>query len=124
MVVVVAVVFAHHIPQPKGELSVTTNGHTYYGDPPALTLYQSDPASAVIIVIVISAGVLVSFVDLLVRTRTRRTGPGTVSVAVGGVVVLFSLFGLLWGLTSIGVIGLLLVLSGLAGRDTTILDAV
>ena len=97
--------------------SVTTNGHTYTGHPPALTLYQRDPISVMNIVIALSAGRLVATVDLVIRAiqRTNRVGGGAVTIGV--LVILFSLFGLLLGVSSLGVVGALLILAGLPIRQ-------
>lgn len=43
--------------------------------------------------------------------RRKDSRPGVPSLIVGALLTAFSLFGLLWGLLSIGVIGLLLMLA-------------
>lgn len=106
------VCFGYHLPESSGVLSITTNGHTYFGHPPALTLYQRDPVSVFNILVALSTGLLVATVDLVLRViqRSERFGGG--AVIVGAMVALFSLFGLLYGVASIGVVGVLLILSG------------
>jgi len=54
---------------------------------------------------------LVAAIDVAERRRRKYSGRGTASVIVGALLVAFSLFGLLWGLASIGVVGLLLILA-------------
>jgi hypothetical protein len=116
--VALAVVLKYHIPEPVGETAVTTNGHTYYGNPPALTLYQSDPVSFVTVAVALGAALLISLVDLVVRVAQRTSRVGVGAVVAGSLVVLFSLFGLLWGVIGVGVVGALLIVSGLAPRAT------
>lgn len=111
--VIVVVVFWYHVAEPKGILSITVNGHTYTGNPPALTLFESDAVSAIDIVIAPAIGLLVGAASLEVRSRRRSSAPEAVALIVGGCVALFSLFGLLWGVASIGVVGVLVLLSAL-----------
>lgn len=111
--VIVVVVFWYHVAEPKGILSITVNGHTYTGNPPALTLFESDAVSAIDIVIAPAIGLLVGAASLEVRSRRRSSAPWAVALIVGGCVALFSLFGLLWGVASIGVVGVLVLLSAL-----------
>lgn len=111
--VAVGVCLGYHLPESSGVLSVTTNGHTYTGHPPALTLFQRDPVSFATIAIVLSAGLAVATIDLVVRAvqHTNRVSGG--AVAAGAMIILFSFFGLLLGVASLGVVGLLLIFSGL-----------
>ncbi len=111
--IALGVVFGYHIAQPVGELSVTIGGHTYYGNPPAVTLYEKDPVSVIIMMAVLGGCLVASFVELVVRAQRRWTRPGSVAIVTGGLTILFSLFGLLYGLASVGVIGALVLLSGL-----------
>src|ERR1019366_995560 len=120
-VVAVAVLLGHHIAEPIGVLSLTTNGHTYFGNPPSLTLFQRDPISFINVVIVLVVGLVASMIDLVVRIVRHSQRPGTVAVIAGVAVVLFSLFGLLWGLASIGLVGVLLVFSGLPTRRKNVI---
>jgi len=103
--------FTYHINQPIGVLSVTVGEHTYTGFPPALTLYQSDGSSVLVIAAVVAGALLMAVIDLTVRRRRNYGGPGIASAIVGVLLVAFSLFGLLWGLASIGVVGLLLIVA-------------
>jgi hypothetical protein len=110
--VTVAVLLGYHVPEPLGMTSITTNGHTYLGDPPALTLFQRDPVSFAIITGTLGAGLLVALLDLIVRCMQRSPRFGNVAIGAGGVVLLISLFGLLLGLLGVGVAGGLLIASG------------
>jgi hypothetical protein len=114
--VAVVVLLSYHVAEPLGMKSITTNGHTYFGNPPALTLFQRDPVSFVIIVLVLGVGVLASTVDMAIRVGQRTTRAGGVAIGAGVLVFLISFFGLLVGVASIGVVGILLVLSGLPAR--------
>jgi hypothetical protein len=111
--VAIGVIFFHHVLEPIGVKEITINGHSYYGDPPALTLFQSDQVSAVFIMLVPMLAVFVGFVELLIRTVGRNTSLGAAAIAAGGLTCVVSLFGLLYGLASVGVIGALVILSGL-----------
>lgn len=106
----------YHINEPVGMTSITTNGHTYYGDPPALTLLERDPVSFSIITIALGLGLLVALVDLEVRRIRGLSGFGVGAVFAGIGMIVFSLLGLLWGLASVGVDGALVVLAGLLLR--------
>jgi hypothetical protein len=112
-IVVVVVLARYHVPEPLGATSVTTNGHTYYGNPPALTMPESDPVSFAVITITMGLGVVVGIGDLVVRKLRSVSGWGHGAVIAGIVVILMSLFGLLLGLASIGVDGALIILSGM-----------
>jgi hypothetical protein len=106
----------YHVNQPLGEKSVTTNGHTYYGNPPALTLRERDPVSFVVIAITLVLGTVVASVDLVVRRVRRVRGWATGAVVAGADMIVFSLFGLLFGLATMGVAGALLVSAGMMSR--------
>lgn len=108
----VVIILRYHLKEPAGTTSITTNGHTYYGRPPALTLEERDPFSAAFITVALSVGLLVAAADLSVRQMTRRRGWGVPAVAAGVALMMISLLGLLWGLAGIGVTGALLILSG------------
>lgn len=110
----------YHSPEPVGMTSITTNGHTYVGNPPALTLFERDSVAFSSMVVVMGAGLLVATLDLALRTLRPSRRPGVAAVIAGGVVALFSLFGLLLGVASLGVIGALLVLSGLAAKRSSV----
>jgi hypothetical protein len=114
----VLVILTHyHVPEPAGVRSITTNGHTYYGNPPALTLLESDPVSFVVITIAMGLGIVVGLVDLVVGKIRDQSGWGRGAVIAGVGMVLFSLFGLLFGLATVGVDGALVVLSGVPVRS-------
>ncbi len=100
----------------SGMTRITTNGHTYYGDPPALTLLERDPVSFSIITIALGLGLLVALVDLEVRRIRDLSGYGVGAVFAGIGMIVFSLLGLLWGLATVGVDGALVVLAGLILR--------
>jgi len=111
---VIAFYLTYHLAEPHGVLSVNTGGHTYYGNPPTLTLNQQDPVSTKIVTIALGLALLVGTVDLVVRTTRRMTAPGVAALSAGGMLILFSFFGLLRGLAGIGTAGLFVIMSGLA----------
>ena len=114
--IAVVALASYHVAEPAGVLSITTNGHTYFGHPPALSMYESDPISFFTIVITLGAGLVVGGVDLAVRTVRKSGRMGVASVVAGSVLILVSVLGLLFGLLGIGVVGVLLIFSGHSGR--------
>jgi hypothetical protein len=110
-------IFGYHINEPSTVLSVTTGGHTFVGHPPALTLYERDgpiwEVALVLTGLVLSAGAI----DLVVRTARRSVRPGVLAFGAGGLLVAYSLFGLVYGLLGIGTIGVLVILVGLPMRS-------
>jgi hypothetical protein len=110
-------VFAHHVAQP-GSPFLVVGGHTYVTHPPALTLDQRDHVSAESITIALGLVVLVGTIDLVLRLVRRSTTPGFAALSAGGILVLFSLFGLVRGLVGIGTAGLLVAVSGWAMSST------
>lgn len=106
----------YHINEPGGVRSITTNAHTYYGNPPSLTLRKRDPVSCAIITVALGLGLLTAVVDLVVRKLKSVSGVGLGAIIAGIALIVFSLLGLLLGLASVGVDGALLVLAGLLLR--------
>lgn len=109
------VAFGHHVNEPVGVLSITINNTTYTGNPPALTLFERDPLSVYLALAVVCAALVFSVVDALGLARRAPGERSIVAVAAGALLVAFSLFGLLWGLLSIGVVGVLLIISSRLG---------
>lgn len=107
---------AHLANTPIGMTSITVNGHIYFGNPPALTLFQRDQVSFTIVIIVLVLGLVASTIDLVLRIVRHSHRAGTVAVMAGVAVALFSLFGFLWGVASVGVVGGLLIFSGFPTR--------
>jgi hypothetical protein len=108
---IVVVVFMYHIAEPSGVLGITINGHTYAGNPPALTLFERDAVGARNIVAAPLIGLLVGAASLQRRTRRGTSTPSVLATVVGAFLALFSLFGLLWGVASIGAVAVLVILS-------------
>ncbi len=112
--VAIALLLNYHLREPLGTTSITTNGHTYFGNPPALTLFERDPVSFSIIAAVLATGLLIGSIDLLVRFRQHSFRRGIAAIVAGAVVLLVSSFGLIIGVAGIGVVGVLLIASGIA----------
>lgn len=106
-------IFGYHINEPVGELSVTTGGRTYVGNPPALSLYEKNGVTWEIALLLIGLVLVAGVTDLLIRTLRQSNGLGVLALAGGGLLILYSLFGLIYGLIGIGTIGILVVLVGL-----------
>ena len=83
-----------------------------------VTLVRYDPTSVVIISSVLGLALAASGVDLLLRTRRHIAALATGALSSGAALIMFSLFGLLWGLASMGVCGALIVLSSIAPAVT------
>jgi hypothetical protein len=109
---VLVILTRYHIAEPLGVKSITTNGHTYFGNPPALTLPERDPASFAVVTFAMGFGLVACVIDLVLRVRGSVKGWGYVSVAAGAVLVLLSFFGLLIGVATVGFDGILLALVG------------
>ncbi|HUX05050.1 MAG TPA: hypothetical protein VMV53_09145 [Acidimicrobiales bacterium] len=105
------VAFTYHINEPSGVQSITMNGRTYVGSPPALSLFERDNFSVLLAMVLVTVAILVAFLDVTSRRRRADRRPGPATVVAGSLLVAFSLFGLLWGILSIGVVGLLLILA-------------
>jgi hypothetical protein len=87
---------------PSDVLTVTTGGRTFAGNPPALTLYERNGAIWEIALFLIGLVLMAGLADLLFRAGRRITGPGLSAMVAGGLLVLYSLFGLIYGLLGIG----------------------
>lgn len=118
---VVAFYYGYHFAQPSSPWTVY-NGHTYYTHPPAQTLAQGDHVSAEIVTIALGLAVGIGTLDLIVRLVRRMPVAGPAAISAGGMLMLFSLFGLLRGLAGIGTAGLLVILSGLPLKSTAAAD--
>jgi hypothetical protein len=109
-IIIAIVVFRYHV----GNLDGTTGSLVI---PVDATLYEHGQGAAMFIILAPACAVAVGLFDLVARTRQRRGAPGVAAIAIGGCVTAFSLFGLLWGLASVGVVGALIVLSGQAMKS-------
>jgi hypothetical protein len=109
---VVAFYYGYHFAQLSSP-SMVSDGHTYYTHSAAESLAQSDPVSGEIVTIALALTVAAGTIDLAIRLTRRMTAVGVGAVCVGGMLTLFSWFGLLLGFAGIGTAGLLVILSGL-----------
>jgi len=91
----------------------TTGGRAFVGNPPALTLYEKGGVIWEINLFLIGLVLVSGAIDLLVRTIRRWTGPGVLAMVAGALLVVYSLFGLIYGLLGIGTIGILVILVGI-----------
>ena len=116
-VAVIFILTRYHMPEPRGMTSITTNGHTYYGNPPELTFRERDPVSFAVILIVMGVGLVVATIDLFARHWRKSPGIALGAVVAGVLVILVSFFGLFAGVFTVGIDGVLLVLSGQSFRS-------
>src|SRR5579863_7390650 len=79
----IAVAVNYHINEPIGELSVTYDGRTYTGNPPAITFLERDRIWVLIMIVVVLAAIIVSYIDVTSRGRHNYVGPGIASAIVG-----------------------------------------
>jgi hypothetical protein len=91
---------------------VSIGGHTFVGSPPALTLYEKDGVIWQIALYIVGFAILCGAADLAFRTVRCLTAPGVLAIVAGGLLVAYSLFGLLYGLLGLGTIGVLVILAG------------
>ena len=124
MLVVVVVVATYHLSAGpptiwKSVCPTPDRCVNYFTHPRALSLLERDPVSGAFVLGAMAVGVLVGFADAMMAARSRQGSSGVASIIAGVLVVLFSMFGLLYGIASIGLVGLLIVLSGLEGRKVT-----
>jgi len=104
----------------QGTPFLETGGHIYYTHPPAQTLLEKDPVSFRIALVLIGVCVVASTIELIVRLWLKRSKVGIVAVTAGGLVAIYSVFGLLFGILGLGPIGLFLVLSGLPMKTSAV----
>jgi|SRR5664280_235709 len=114
---VIAFYYGYHFAQPSSPWTIY-NGRTYYTHPAAQTLAQSDHVSAEIVTMALGLAVVMGTLDLIVRLVRRMPVLGVAAIIGGGLLMVFSLFGLLRGLAGIGTAGLLLILTGIPLRST------
>ncbi len=115
-VLTIICLFNYHFNEPVGTTSVFINGRTYYGNPPALTLIERDPLASAIVIAVLILGLLISLSDLALQIFSRSERRSKPALVTGIIMVVFSLFGLVWGLLSLGVVGLLIFLSAFSNQ--------
>lgn len=103
-----------------GALLVVTNLHVnpdnlrnVYGQPVLRTVYARDPGLWVANFIGIGGTVVIAATELVVRSYGKSRRPGVVAIVLGGLLCLYSLFGLLYGVVAIAPIGIMLILSGM-----------
>jgi peptidoglycan/LPS O-acetylase OafA/YrhL len=76
-----------------------------------MTLYRQDHTILWEFALILGAVLTVGAIDLTLRTRHHSARGGGPTIVVGATLAAFSLFGWIWGLASLGVIGGLLALS-------------
>jgi hypothetical protein len=113
----VALTFAYHFDQPS-TIWMTVNGHNFYTHY-SWTLWHSDPVSVEIAATVIGLTLLGGTIDLTYRVWRRSADIGVLCVAAGGLLAMFSLFGLIRGVIAIAPIGGLVVASGMPIKART-----
>ena len=71
------------------------------------------------LVLVVLAVLTLAGLDLALRSRRHSNRPCFVALTSGIALLLFSLFGLLWGIASIGVVGALIAFAALPIKVVT-----
>ena len=82
-----------------------------------LSLRAKDPASLVIIVVALTLALGASGADLVRHRHDARPANGALVAGAG--LMMFSLFGLAWGIASLGLCGFFVAASGLPLRQRT-----
>lgn len=95
--------YVYHINEPAGIRGIA--------NPPALTLYQRNSLLVVYSMIAVILAFFIAAIDVEVRQRRHSRRRGRLSVVAGSLLVVFSLFGFVWGLVSVGVVGLLILVA-------------
>jgi hypothetical protein len=80
------------------------------------SLYAQNPSLWPLNFGILGATVLAGAVDLAVRVRRQITGPGVLALIAAGLLLLYSLFGLLAGVLGLGPIAVFVALSALPLR--------
>lgn len=119
---VASFIIGYHIDEPHGVLTISVGGRTYAGNPPALTLYQKDGVIWEIALLMVGLVIGLGAADLLFRTVRRLAVPGFVAIVAGGLLVAYSLFGLVYGLLGVGTIGVFVILAGLPMKPSQVED--
>jgi hypothetical protein len=83
-----------------------------HGQPVFRTVYARDPGLWVANFVGIGTAIVLAAVELAVRTQRKSKGPGVVAIALGALLCLYSLFGLLYGIAAVAPIGVMLIVSG------------
>ena len=103
--------FTYHLNEPIGVLTITVNGVTYSGNPPALTLFERDPFSIELALALVASVLALSVVTEKYSSVDKNPGWNKFALVGGLLLLAYSLFGLLWGFGSIGIVGVLVLLS-------------
>ena len=113
----VAACFLYHRPGRRSlwEAAVTPGRPTtyVYGSSPALTLFQHDPAGAVIILVALAAALLLATVSLALCLGLREDNYRVLAIVAASLLGAFSLFGLLWGILAFAPVVALILASAL-----------
>jgi len=87
---------------------------TTAGEPVTHTVYSDDPILWVVTFVGIALVLGIAALELFSRARLGRTAPGTISLLLGSILCLYSLFGLGYGIAAIAPIGAMVIASGTA----------
>ncbi len=87
---------------------------TMSGQPVTHTVFSDDPALWVANFVGIALVLAIAALELVSRARLRRTAAGSISLLLGSLLCLYSLFGLGYGVAAIAPIGAMVVASGTA----------
>ena len=88
------------------------NQRTTAGLPVTHTVFSQDPILWVINFVGIALVLAVAALELMSRARLGRTAPGSISLLLGSLLCVYSLFGLGYGIAAVAPIGAMIVASG------------
>ncbi len=87
---------------------------TMAGQPVTHSVFSDDPLLWVVNFAGIALVLAIATLELVSRARLGRTAPGTISLLLGSILCLYSLFGLGYGVAAIAPVGAMVVASGTA----------
>jgi hypothetical protein len=90
------------------------NLRTEQGQPVTHTVFSDQPILWVVTFVGIALILVVAALELVSRARLQRAAAGTISLLLGSVLCLLSLFGLGYGVAAIAPIGAMVIVSGTA----------
>ena len=87
---------------------------TTAGLPVTHTVFSDDPILWVITFVGIALVLAIAALELVSRSRLGKTAAGTISLLLGSVLCVYSLFGLGYGVAAVAPIGAMVIVSGTA----------
>jgi hypothetical protein len=87
---------------------------TMQGLPVTHTVFSDDPILWVVNFVGIALVLVIAALELVSRARLGKTAPGSISLVLGSILCVYSLFGLGYGVAAVAPIGAMVIASGTA----------